>query len=243
VRTAAVTTAGLWGIALLIFAGQEQRDIALGDAAMQIIVYWLLALGCTGFWVAFMRVGERLVDADWHIAYELDTAAILSPVRDRNLDRILARGLAADRPREFWPAGIWRVLARIGISFWVICAVASVALLARWWRVDAPQRGVLLAILMIPAVQCTAAAVIGPGLTRMVGLRDAAREARRRLCEQTTQPTGTDAAARPTAAEEDLRETVTLHLEAPLRDLCAGTKGRRLSIVRDRQEPRRRHFN
>lgn len=238
-RAAAVTTAGLWSIAVLLFTGQAQRDIALGDGAMQVIVYGLLALGSTGFWMAFMRVGEELVDADARIAYELDPDSILKPTRDRTLDRLLARGLAVDRPPDFWPTGTWRVFARIGVTFWVIYVAASAGLLAHWWRIDSPQRGVLLVILMIPAVQCTAAAVIGPGITRMLGLREAAREARRRLCEQTAASPHTSAAARPSAAEEDLRETVIIHLEE-LRDTRTGAKDRPLRIVRAREETRRR---
>jgi hypothetical protein len=199
----------------------------MSDGTMQLVVYWLLGLGCTGFWLTFMRVGEQLAHADWTIAYELDPGALLTPGRDRDLDRVLAQGLAADRPPDFWPAKTWRWFAKIGVTFWLISALATAAVVARWLPLHYPDRGMLLMILMTPAVNCTAAAVTGPGLTRMLGLRDAAREARRRVCEHGgaqplwRPPLQAPARLADTHARDDagtdMQDTVTIYMPRELR--------------------------
>lgn len=245
-RSAAVATAGLWGLAVLLFTGQAQGDLAMSDVTMQIVVYWLLTVGCTLFWLTFMRVGQELVDADWRIAYELDPGAVLAPGRDRKLDRALAQGLAADRPADFWPANTWRWFAKIGITFWIIAALATVAVAARWLPVNAPYRGILLVMLMIPAVQCTAAGVIGPGLTRMLGLRDAAREARRRVCEHAGaqspwRPPADDAltgSADTYTPNTDMQDTVTIYMPRELRSPRPARGAQPLRLVEDRPRGR-----
>lgn len=240
-RTAAIITAGLWGIAVLLFTGQEQGEIALSNNVAQILVYWLLALCCVTFWCAFMRVGEELVDADWHIAYELAPEAILEPGRDRELDRILAHGLAADRPSDFWPIGTWKAFAKIGAVFWALSAIVTFVLATHWWPVGWGHRGMLLLLLMSPAVQCTAASLIGPGLTRMLDLREAAREGRRRLCAEISRPE-VQSAMRSPAVVEDLRDTVLIPAHT-LRDLGTGAKDRSLRIVKDGPGPHRGLYN
>lgn len=240
-RTAALITAGLWGVAVLLFTGQAQGDIALSDGVVQIVVYWLLGLGCTMFWCAFMRVGEGLVDADWHIAYELDPEAILALGRDRDLDRILAHGLAVDRPPDFWPTGTWRIFAKIGSAFWVVSALVTIDLVTRWWPVGWHHRGILLLLLMSPAVQCTAASLIGPGLTRMLELREAAREGRRRLCAEISRPE-VQAAMRSPSMIEDLRDTALIPAHA-MRALGSGAKDRSLRIIKEDPGPHRGLYN
>ena len=216
-------------MAVLLFYGQARGKVAISAGVMQLIVYWLLMLGCTGFWITFLRVGENLVHADWHIAYELNPEVIFTLRRDRHLDRVLARGLAADRAPDFWPTGTWRLFAWIGATFWMISGAATAALATHWLRLGPPQRGIFLVILLIPAVNCTAASVIGPGLTRLLELRDAAREARRLLCEQ-TDAAATEGAPDSTVRSEDLIDTVPIDARA-MRSLQAQLPERRLRIV------------
>lgn len=179
-----------------------------------------------------MRLGEHLVREDWRIAYEICPEAIFTVKRDRRLDRVLARGLSADRPSQFWPSSTWTLFVRIGIVFWAATAAISTALIAGWITTSGPQRGMLMGILMAPAVQCTSAGFIGPGLTRMLQLREAAREAHQRLCEQHGH-VGTVAAAGPWMDTEDFTDTVPI----PLPELRAAPRPvgeRRLHLVEER---------
>jgi hypothetical protein len=216
---------------LVLFVGQVGQDVPVGAATMQVAIYWLLALGCTGFLVTFLRVGNELVEVDWHIVYELDLTEVLRPERDRRLDHVLARGLGPDRSADFWPAGAWRIFLRIGLTFWLVSAIATGLLVSGYPVLSFPQRGMLLLILMIPAVQCTAAAIIGPGLTRMLELREAAREARRRLCEQQNTP-GLRPSATALRPLDDLQDAVTIDLRA-IRGVCRRDRPAWLHVVEE----------
>ena len=219
-RITGIATAGLWAAAFLLFTGEASHNVPIGDGTVQLIVYWLLALGCAGFWSTFLRTSEQLVREDWHIAYELDAYAILSPTRDRGVDRVLAGGLAQEQRPGFWSAGIWRTLMRVGLAFWVASAAVTAALAAGWLVMPSPQRGILLTMLLVPAVHGTAAGIIGPGLTRMLELREAAREARRRLCEHGSHPAswpfpdGDGPSARSADGDAPVADLLTWHRPA-----------------------------
>ncbi|MBS2965546.1 hypothetical protein KGA66_21025 [Actinocrinis puniceicyclus] len=177
-------TAVLWGIAFVIFGVCIWGGLRLDDTVLQVATYWLVAVACTLFWATFMRVSAQFVDEDWHIAYEIGPDAILAPGRDRRLDLALARGLARDRSADYWPPATWRLFGWFAAVFWLASAAATAAALSGAALVPADDRTTLLVLLMAPAVQFTAAAIVGPGLTRMLKLREGAREARRRVCEQ-----------------------------------------------------------
>jgi hypothetical protein len=156
-KTAAITTTVLWCIALAWYA----YHTFLHTPHANVTVYdfgetMVLALACLAFQLSALRVGLDDLAHIWH--------ATVDPTKQTEPD----------------PAR-WRVFGWIGAASWVAALGIGLPILISVWHPDSTNLIFALVIVLIPAVQCTGAAVVGPLLTHAIQERETALEARLRI--------------------------------------------------------------
>ncbi len=206
-----IATAILWPAAVLLFALHLDHALSLGLLGIGLWCFWLLALGCVGFWTTFLRVTSPLLAEDWRIGVAFGDLNHL-PVTESTYEALLADDKP---PNPFVRGALWPIFTWIGGMCWGIAALLTGA--AASGLIHAPTTDILVAlvIIMIPAVQCTAAAVNGPPLTRQWQLRNAAALAHLRMRAMAQQVA--DARALNTSVPDTMADTAeipgaTLHV-------------------------------
>lgn len=115
----------------------------------------LLAVACLAFQLAALRIGIEDITRIWNAT-------------------------VAPSPRPVRPAR-WRILGWIGALSWTAALGVGVPILTGLWHPDSTSLIFALVIILIPAVQCTGAAIVGPILTNVIQERESALEARLRI--------------------------------------------------------------
>jgi hypothetical protein len=158
-RAVATATLVLWTAALTLYAWQLLPHLPRpGLADFDFGETMLLALACIAFQLSAFRVGLDHLARIW--------GASLDPLApaDRNPTR-------------------WRTFGWAGAASWLAAiALGATAMAGRWH--DSTDLIFALVIVLIPAVQCTGAAVIGPLLTHAIEERETARMARRAILDE-----------------------------------------------------------
>lgn len=178
-RTTLTATAVLWPAALTLFAWHLIGGLPLGALGTDLWCAWLLALGCVGFWTTFLRVTEPLLAEDWRVGVALGDLNHL-PLGEPSLDPLFAPG----RARGFVRESLWPVFGWIGGICWGLAAAFTGAIATGHLHPHPSDALLALTVIMVPAVQCTAAAINGPPLSRQHAIRKAAGLAHQRLREQ-----------------------------------------------------------
>lgn len=156
-ETAAIATTILWFIALgwyayHAFPHTPHANVALFDFGETM----LLAFACVSFQLAALRVGLDDLAHIWHATVDPTGQTKPNPAR-------------------------WRVFGWIGAVSWVAAIGIGLPVLISVWHPDSTNLIFALVIVLIPAVQCTGAAVVGPLLTHAIRERETALEARLRI--------------------------------------------------------------
>lgn len=156
-ETAAIATTILWSIALGWYAYHAiphtpHANVALFDFGETMV----LALACLSFQLAALRVGLDDLAHIWHATVDPTEQSKSNPAR-------------------------WRVFGWIGAVSWVAALGIGLPVLISVWHPDSTNLIFALVIVLIPAVQCTGAAVVGPLLTHAIRERETALEARLRI--------------------------------------------------------------
>ncbi|MGH3415528.1 MAG: hypothetical protein ACRDSS_03585 [Actinocrinis sp.] len=146
-RDAAIATAILWCAALVFYVVRVLR-LPTDTSVFDLGETFLLAVACLGFQLSALRVGLDHLARIWHGTIE-PAARTSSPAR-------------------------WRVFGRIGAASWVASLGIGLPAATGAWHPDSTDLVFALVIVLIPAVQCTGAAVIGPILTRAIQTRESA---------------------------------------------------------------------
>lgn len=228
-----------WAGALTLLAVHLAGRLPLGLTGTDLWCCWLLALGCTGFWTTFLRVTSPLIAEDWQVGRLIGDLTRL-PADDPGLDEMLAR----DPEGGFVRPSLWPVFGWIGGLFWGAAALYTA--LAAAGRLQPRPSDMMLTLIsiMIPAVQCTAAAVNGPPLTRQRAVRHAAALAHYQLRHR-------GAEAEAVAVITRLAASDPQRAEALLRDVAEQARARaaqpgapaELRVVNgDARSERERHY-
>lgn len=156
-RAATIATGILWSGALgwyiyRAFPRLPHADVSTYDFGETL----LLALACLSFQLSALRVGMDQLNQVWTAAVGAATPARPDPLR-------------------------WRVFGWIGATSWTAALALGVPLVTNAWNPDSTSLIFALVIILIPAVQCTGAAVVGPILTHTIQERETALEARLRI--------------------------------------------------------------
>jgi len=156
-ETAAIATTVLWSIALgwyayHAFPHTPHANVGVFDFGETV----LLALACVAFQLSALRVGLDDLAHIWHATVDTTDQAKPNPAR-------------------------WRVFGWIGAASWIAAFGIGLPVLISVWHPDSTNLIFALVIVLIPAVQCTGAAIIGPLLTHAIHERETAFEARLRI--------------------------------------------------------------
>lgn len=156
-RTAATATVILWCAALYLYASEllpQLPDAPL--ATFDVTEVMLLALACLGFQLSTLRIGLDDIAHIWQ--------ATIDPTHSANPAR-------------------WRTFGWIGATCWLLALAVGIPAAMHLWLTNSTMLIFALVIILIPAVQCTGAAVIGPILTHAIEERETAQAARRVILE------------------------------------------------------------
>lgn len=160
-RTVALATAVLWCAALGYYTTRLTHGTHGRTAAFDLVEILLIAAACLGFQLAALRVGIDQLAHIWH--------ATIDPTSE---------------PTPTNPTR-WRVFGRIGAASWLATLILGVPAAAGAWHLGTDSTDLIFAlvIVLVPAVQCSGAAIIGPILTHVIRERETAQLARRALLE------------------------------------------------------------
>jgi hypothetical protein len=153
--TASCATSSLWTIALALYAGHLRGILHMKIQAFDVWETLALALAAMGFQLAALRVGLDHINHAWNSSLDVECAP--QPLR-------------------------WRVFGQIGAASWIATIAIGIPVAAGAFpHIESTTLIFGLVILLLPAIQCTGAAVVGPVLTHVIADRDAGQEARWRI--------------------------------------------------------------
>lgn len=204
-----IGTAVTWPPALILYAlHMTTRLLPLGDLGIGLWCFWLLAIGCVGFWTTFLRVTSPLLAEDWRMGVAFGDLNHL-PVGESSIDALLADDKP---PNPYLRANLWPIFTWVGGMCWGIAVLLTFVAAAGGIRPPSSDTLIALVIVMIPAVQCTAAAVNGPPLTRQYALRNAAALAHQRMRTMQQRVAGTQALNTSMADTAEIPAATALHV-------------------------------
>ncbi len=159
-HTAATATSVLWCAALGLYAVRLFPHLVPSPSTSVFDVgeTFLLAVACLGFQLSAFRVGLDHLARIWRASLDPVARTARNPVR-------------------------WRVFGWIGAGSCLGALAIGVPAATSVWHPDSTDLIFALVIALIPAVQCTGAAVVGPILTHAIEERETARAAHNAILE------------------------------------------------------------
>lgn len=165
-----IATAIAFPAALILYSVHLAGALPLGNLGLGLWCFWLLALGCVGFTITFLRVSKTMLAEDWRVGVAFGDLNH-PPVSESTYDALLAD----DRPPNPYLRGsLWPVFGWIGGLCWGIAAPLTAAAALGVIHSSPTNIFVPLAVLLMLAGLCTGAAVNGPTLTAQYQMRTAA---------------------------------------------------------------------